>query len=1066
MPARRSSCGLARRHAERASRDRDRPDCGGSRLSGGRLRRATRAAKTPGDVAVVDGADRRRPARPSSASSAARRDRRTRRADRSRSGTATTGTSVSAPIAVASDGVQAGDHDEAVDVGAAACRRRAARGAGCRPTSSTRTTSVPVTRATKAASAATGASPPPAHSTRDPAARLGQRADGGGHRGGVHRRVRVVLARPGRPASPRVARSTTRRPVGVLAAGLADQGEHLLGACGRCPRRPRARPRPRDGPGRRAGAVHRRRARGPGRAAARRRCRAPSGGSAGAAPRAAGRSRRLPSAVARRCVGEAHGAPSASSRAASGAGGLRRLAPNSASGGLTAGRAGLGDPGQPDHAVAAAALGVVEHAVGGGEQRAPVVAAGGRGDAHADRHRDVRGPARPSRRPRPCGGCAPAPARPARRWCRAAGSTNSSPAQRHTSSVSRTPATSSSPTRRSTASPPGCPIGVVDLLEVVDVDDGQRRRGAGGEQPVQPGLGVAPVGQVGQRVLVGLAAQLAGGPLGLQQALAPAEQLHPAGAPLVDPVQLVGEVGLQVGQRPAGVVQVGVQRAQLAQRGAAQPGQAVLGGQGQRGDEVLVGGRARRPGGAARGPAPAARRRAAPGRRWPTVIADGGPQRAGRPRRARRGPTSAQPCTTWAATTPGASGGSSSQRLLGQRAGPRRSAGPPTRGRRRPADPRRARRTARPGGWRSSATSDAGSPTSAPSDAGLGRGERGLVRAALVVQRQRHQLEVGEHAGQRAEGVAPAGRLGGRAGSSRLAASTASSIAASIRRESSSMRACRARPAARCRSSSVASKAALAERTSAIASAAREADSERRVRVGVGRPSISSATPACRSSAGSVASGAGARPGRRRRVKPATRSRRTSSSARRVSAQARPREPGAARRPWPAAGRRRRRETDRARHRRAVPRRRRAASSSARRSPDGAGLRVARAHCARRSRRCRARVRKRAVPRPSRPSCPTRGAAAHASSVVVRRCVLAFHGRAGARRPDPVAAARAWRRTGAGRRCRTAPASRRGRPLAVATAGALATPMLTVTGSGSSQVAPSRRRPRRCAAAP
>ena len=33
-----------------------------------------------------------------------------------------------------------------------------------------------------------------------------------------------------------------------------------------------------------------------------------------------------------------------------------------------------------------------------------------------------------------------------------------------------------------------------------------------------------------------------------------------------------------------------------------------------------------------------------------------------------------------------------------------------------------------------------------------GRGGR-LVRAALVVQRQRHQLEVGEHAGQRAEGV-------------------------------------------------------------------------------------------------------------------------------------------------------------------------------------------------------------------------------------------------------------------------------------------------------------------------
>ena len=69
--------------------------------------------------------------------------------------------------------------------------------------------------------------------------------------------------------------------------------------------------------------------------------------------------------------------------------------------------------------------------------------------------------------------------------------------------------------------------------------------------------------------------------------------------------------------------------------------------------------------------------------------------------------------------------------------------------------------------------------------------------------------------------------LGGSTGSSRLAASTASSMAASMRRESSSMRACRARPAARCRSSSLASKAAFAERTSAMASAAREADSER-----------------------------------------------------------------------------------------------------------------------------------------------------------------------------------------------------------------------------------------------
>jgi hypothetical protein len=94
---------------------------------------------------------------------------------------------------------------------------------------------------------------------------------------------------------------------------------------------------------------------------------------------------------------------------------------------------------------------------------------------------------------------------------------------------------------------------------------------------------------VGQRVLVGLPAQLPGGPLGLQQALAAAEQLDPAGAPLVDPVQLVGEVGLQVGQCPRGVVQLGVQGAQLAQGGPPQPGQALLGAQRQRRRQVVVG---------------------------------------------------------------------------------------------------------------------------------------------------------------------------------------------------------------------------------------------------------------------------------------------------------------------------------------------------------------------------------------------------------------------------------------------------------------------------------------------
>ena len=143
---------------------------------------------------------------------------------------------------------------------------------------------------------------------------------------------------------------------------------------------------------------------------------------------------------------------------------------------------------------------------------------------------------------------------------------------------------------RRTTSPPGWPDRVVDGLEAVDVHHGERRHAAGGEQPLEPRLGVPAVRQVGERVLVGLPAQLAGGALGLEQALAAAEQLHPAGAPLVHAVELVGQVGLQVRQRPAGVGQVGVQRAQLAQRGPAQPRQAVLGAQRQRRDQVLVGG--------------------------------------------------------------------------------------------------------------------------------------------------------------------------------------------------------------------------------------------------------------------------------------------------------------------------------------------------------------------------------------------------------------------------------------------------------------------------------------------
>ena len=139
--------------------------------------------------------------------------------------------------------------------------------------------------------------------------------------------------------------------------------------------------------------------------------------------------------------------------------------------------------------------------------------------------------------------------------------------------------------------------------------------------------------------------------------------------------------------------------------------------------------------------------------------------------------------------------------------------------------PQRARGR-RPRPWRSRAPG-AGSPARAASARGRRAPRRGCA------------------------GCRPAGALGGRTGSRRLAASTASSIAASTRRESSSIRACRARPAARCRSSSAASKAALAERTSAIASAAREADSARGSSSSVVSPStarsISFSTPACRS---------------------------------------------------------------------------------------------------------------------------------------------------------------------------------------------------------------------------
>ena len=309
--------------------------------------------------------------------------------------------------------------------------------------------------------------------------------------------------------------------------------------------------------------------------------------------------------------------------------------------------------------------------------------------------------------------------------------------------------------------------------------------------------------------------------------------------------------------------------------------------------------------------------------------------------------------------------------------------------------------------------------------------------------------------------------LGGSSGSSRLAASTASSMAASIRRESSSMRAWRARPAARCRSSSRGVEGGLgrADQRDGQRGAGRGLRAGVGIVVGVGAvDQLGDARVQVEGGLGRTASGATGSP---TRVKPATRSRRTSSSARRVSAQALPEGDGgvlgARRRP----DRRRRRERDPARRRRAAPRHRRAASSPGPRSPDDAGLRVARAHCARRPRRCRARVRERAVPRPiashasearhaSSPSGASRPRSSSAGSGPLRR-----RGRGpGCGRP-------AWRRTGAGRRCRTAPASRRRWPARPRRRRARwPRRSLTVTGLGELQVASSRRRRRRRAAAP
>ena len=211
----------------------------------------------------------------------------------------------------------------------------------------------------------------------DAAHRLGHRADGGGHRGGVHGRVRVVLAgqrdeRLGRGAQHQ------RRTVRVLAPRLAHQGEDLLGAAAGAP----------DdvglddaGTGRRTDT---------GSVAARAAGTGPSSGSVALpVPRGGSGSTRSGAKPPASSVVQREGCTSATVTAASGSAGERRRPTAAGRTGRPAGclRApGLGHTRQSHDAVAAAALRVVQHAVGGGEQRPAVVAAGGRRDADADRH--------------------------------------------------------------------------------------------------------------------------------------------------------------------------------------------------------------------------------------------------------------------------------------------------------------------------------------------------------------------------------------------------------------------------------------------------------------------------------------------------------------------------------------------------------------------------------------------------------------------------------------------------------------------------------------------------------
>ena len=123
---------------------------------------------------------------------------------------------------------------------------------------------------------------------------------------------------------------------------------------------------------------------------------------------------------------------------------------------------------------------------------------------------------------------------------------------------------------------------VVDLLEPVDVDDGERQRLHAQAHRAQPALGAAPVAEPGERVLQRVPAQQHGLALGLAQPAAAHEHVGPHLAAAGVRAAGVGAVGLQPVQRLGRTAQVGGVLAQLEQ---ALPVAAAVarGGEGARG---------------------------------------------------------------------------------------------------------------------------------------------------------------------------------------------------------------------------------------------------------------------------------------------------------------------------------------------------------------------------------------------------------------------------------------------------------------------------------------------------